>query len=281
MRITVFGGDARAVAASIYLKNKGFDTSIFGINEETLKTYGAEDMFVRSYSQTDVIIFPLPFSCDGEHINCPFSAEKYKVSDVFKKLDKRTVVFCGMASSFHKKIAEEYGLKLYDYYECEDLQIKNAVPTAEGAIRTFMEHKNITIFESNCIITGFGKVGKCLADRLKKLGAAVTVAARSSKDLSIAQTMGYETNSIDQLILKGTDADCIFNTIPCNIFSYEFIDRISDNTLYIELASKPWGMSKKCSVHLGKRYVAAPSLPGKYTPETAGRIIAETVCKFI
>ena len=276
MRIT-----ARAIAASIYLKDKGFETSIFGINEDILKIYGVTSLSTKSFASSDIIIFPLPFSTDGEHINCPFSSERYGVSDVFRKLDKNALIFSGMASSFHKKIAEEYGLRMHDYYECEDLQIKNAVPTAEGAIRTFMEHKKITVFGSHCVVTGFGKVGMCLADRLKNLGSNVTVAARSPKDLSLAETMGHDARNIDFIISNGTDADCIFNTIPCNIFNSEFIDKISDKTLYLELASKPWGMNKKCAEGLGERYVAAPSLPGKYTPETAGIIIAETVCKFI
>ncbi|MBR6917936.1 MAG: hypothetical protein IKN38_07100 [Clostridia bacterium] len=282
MKIVVFGGDARQIASSLYLKNKGYDVSIFAIDKKILEVYGAQDLAARELIRSDAVIFPLPFSRDGENINCPFTSTRYDISDVFRTLDKRTRVFCGMASGFHKRMAREYGLELIDYYEREELQIKNAVPTAEGAILTFMNRKEITVFGSECTVCGYGKIGKCLADRLKSFGAHVTVASRSETSVAAAQSFGIDTVSIDEFINgRPYCGDCIFNTVPCNIFNDDFVCGMGQNAMYIELASFPYGMSESCAEKLGERYVAAPSLPGRTAPLSSGKIIAETVCNLL
>lgn len=281
MRITFFGGDARSVSAAVHLKNKGYDTSIYAVDGEVLEKFSAIDLKDHDYTGRDIIVFPLPFSRDGEHVNCPFSDNEYKITDVFKKLGKGARAFCGMARTYHVIAAKEYGVDLTDYYENEELQVKNAVPTSEGAIKIFMEHKDITLFGSKCVVSGCGTLGKCLADRLSLLGAEVTVTARNPKETAWAQTFGMKSQPLDAFLARKCDADCIFNTIPFNIFGIDFISSLPEETIYIELASKPYGMSNECSKLLGDRYIPALSLPGKYAPVSAGRIIAETVLKYI
>ena len=190
-------------------------------------------------------------------------------------------MFVGMAGAYFKAAAREFGADLFDYYECEELQIKNSVPTAEGAIWTYMNNSKKTVFESDVAVAGCGKVGRCLADRLLKLGANVTVAARGKKDIAWAESLGMTGVEIERFITRAYNADCIFNTVPCNIFDRDFVSGISDKTLYIELASKPYGMSAECSALLGERCVVAPSLPGRTAPLSAGKIIAETLYKYL
>lgn len=280
MKILIFGGDARQISAAGFFTENGYDTNIFGIDPEVLKTYGAENKYTDVYTGFDAVVFPLPFSTDGEHVNCPFSAEKYSAAEIFRNLSGSRI-FVGMAGKYFIKAAEEFGISLTDYYEFEDFQIKNAVPTAEGAIEIFLNRKDVTLYGSECIVTGCGKVGKSLAVRLSRLGANVIVAARSNKDLSWAETAGMKGVKIKELIKSGTTADCIFNTVPANIFEESFCNKLSADTVYVELASKPYGMSCECRKILQDRYIPAPSLPGKTAPQTAGRIIAETVCKYL
>ena len=281
MRILIFGGDARQISASVELKDKGFDTYICGIDKDFLEKYGVAEFYTEYYTGFDVLVFPLPLSTDAEHVNCPFSKTKYKVTDILKRIDKNTKVFSGMPGIFFKNAAKEFKIDMFDYYECEELQIKNSVPTAEGAIWTFMNNKDITVFESECIVVGCGKIGKCLADRLYKLGANVIISARSARDLSWAECAGMKSISIEKLLSDKCFADCIFNTVPCNIFNLDFVNKMSDRTIYIELASKPYGMNEETSEYLKDRHIRAPSLPGKTAPVTAGRIIADTICKYI
>ena len=144
-----------------------------------------------------------------------------------------------------------------------------------------MNNKNITVFGSNCAVTGCGKIGKSIADRLSKFGACVTVGARGKRDLAWAESMGMKALHLNDFLSEPCMYDCIFNTVPCNIFNEDFINRMTGRTLYIELASAPYGIGKDLAEKLADRYVPAPSLPGKTAPETAGRIIAETIIDYL
>ncbi len=281
MRILIFGGDERQIFAATYLKRIGADVGIFAIDIDTLKLYGADIFAAGSYTGFDKIVFPLPFSKDGVNINCPFSKVSYNAVDIFRTVEKGTSLFAGMIGTFYKNVAREYGHNITDYYESEAFQIKNAVPTAEGAVWTYMNNSKKTVFGSEFTVTGCGKVGKCLADRLQKLGGNVTVAARSERDLAWAVSMGMRAVSLDKFLASNERCDCIFNTVPSNIFNKKFVGLINKETIYIELASKPFGMNKECEEMLGNRHIYAPSLPGKTAPVTAGTIIAETIAKYI
>ena len=279
MRTLIFGGDERQIFAAKYLKNAGYDADVFAIDVEDFKS--ARELYKGSYASYDSIVFPLPFSVDGININCPFSNQTYNAIDVLKKLKKNTLVLAGKVGSFHKNAASEFGLRLIDYYDSNAFQISNAVPTAEGAIWTLMNHSKKTVFGSRIAVSGCGKVGKCLADRLNKLGADISVAARNKKDIAWGMSMGMIGIGIDKLVSGIEIFDCIFNTVPCNIFDAGFVERMSKDTLYIELASKPYGMNAECRKLLGDRYIPAPSLPGKTAPISAGMIIGKTVADYL
>ena len=281
MTITVYGGDARSIAASLQFKNTGYKTSVYAIDKKYLLKYNAEDLYSNKPDLSGVVVLPLPLSVDGETVNCPLSSERIEVIDVFQELKGSCAVLCGMASEFHKRTASEFGLNLIDYYESEAFQINNALTTAEGAISIFMLKKDITVNGSVCAVSGYGRIGRCLADRLKKLGSTVTVTARSERDLAWAGINGNIAKDIHRFLKDPGDFDCIFNTVPHNIFTEEYVKQLNQESLYIELASKPYGLSKEASLILKDRYIQANSLPGKYAPVTAGRIIAETVCSYL
>ena len=281
MRILIFGGDERMISAALYLKKAGCDVKIFAIDPDILKSNRAEDLRSDSFEGCSAIVFPLPFSTDGVNINCPFSNVVYKAIDVLKSVKNNTKLFTGMAGSFFKNAAAEYGLNITDYYESEQFQIRNAVPTAEGAIWTLMNNSKKTVFGSRIAVTGCGKVGKCLADRLNKLGAYVTVTARGERDLAWAESMGMRSVEISEFLSSVDGYDCIFNTVPCNICDTACVRSIAPDTVYIELASKPYGMSKECETILGNRHIPAPSLPGKTAPVTAGIIIGKTIENYL
>ena len=274
MIITVFGGDERSIAAARYLSQAGHAVSVFA-----LKTL----LFAQTNTpyDADVILFPLPLCGKDGLINCPLCDKKYSISEVFPKIKSGTKTFAGAASKFAIRAAEEFGVDLTDYYSFEELKVKNAVPTAEGALFEYMKRKKTTLFGSKFVVTGYGRVGRRLAVTLTSLGGRVTVAARSEKDIASAICDGSDAVNIDELKEYVHDAECVFNTVPYNVFDERTVSSFGDGTLYVELASSPYGMSDKDAGSLGERHVLANSLPGKYAPLSAGKIIAETVCKYI
>jgi dipicolinate synthase subunit A len=129
-------------------------------------------------------------------------------------------------------------------------------------------------------ITGFGRIARALASLLAAMGARVTVAARKEKDLATARRLGYGTVSLSEsgaASALGQGYAAVFNTVPACLFNEECLRAFDRTTLLIDLASAPGGVDAEAAARLGIRVIFALSLPGKYAPETAGEIIAETV----
>ena len=280
MNILIFGGDLRQIAAAKYFRDAGHSVQVFAIKKSILEKYDAGDMFCEKPALADVTVFPLPTSADGESINCPLSDETYDYFDTFRTLGAGARVFVGMASDFEKKFFCELKLNVTDYFESDEIQTENAVPTAEGAIELFFKNQPITLMDSNAVVIGYGRIGAALAKRLRLLGANVAVSARSEKDLALAHTDGATGIPLQRFIKEPGHPDCIFNTVPARIFDKDFALRTA-GTLFIDLASKPFGVTEDAVAAMGEKYIRGSSLPGKTAPVTAGRIIAKSILKHL
>jgi dipicolinate synthase subunit A len=191
----------------------------------------------------------------------------------------------GMIPDEIKKLGEERGVEVIDFYLSEDLQMKNALPSAEGALMLAMEHTDITISGMRTLICGYGRIGKILCTLLSSLGASVTVAARRDEVLHEVERLGYDSvrlgESGSQLARAADRSDVIFNTIPERIFEDHVIYRMENKPLYIEIASLPGGIDAMRARERGIKLLFAPSLPGKYAPVSAGMYIFETIADIL
>jgi len=115
-------------------------------------------------------------------------------------------------------------------------------------------------------VIGWGRIGKCLAQLLKSIGAQVTVAARKESDRVMLKALGY--GALDTCELDTTPYRLIFNTVPQMI-----CPDCPGKGLKIDLASK-LGLG-------GEDVLWARGLPGKDAPESSGHLIAQTVLRFI
>lgn len=155
--------------------------------------------------------------------------------------------------------------------------IENAIPTAEGALQYAMENSQITLHGSKCIVLGFGRCGKVLAHMLRGIGAKLSVEARSQSDLAYIESYGYTPIQLGDLPQNIHQYDFIFNTIPTLILDEKKLEKINKDCVIIELASKPGGIDFEAARRLGIKVVDAQSLPGKVAPETAAKIIFDTI----
>ena len=175
---------------------------------------------------------------------------------------------------------EKRGLKIDDYLKREEMAIYNAVPTAEGAVQLAMEELPVTINGANCLITGYGRIGRMLSRLLVALGANVTVAARKFSDLAWADSHGCRSVELAKLSQAG-DFDVIFNTVPFPIFNHDVLSKLDKNTLLIDLASRPGGVEFNAAAELQIKTIWALSLPGRVAPKTAGQIIKNTILNML
>jgi len=229
-----------------------------------------------------VAVLPLPASPDSIHLNLPFAqeGESVRLFDLLEVLPDDALLAGGRFSPTVKELAERRGCRLFDYFDCEELQQKNALPTAEGAVAILMREIPRTVSGLSVAVTGYGRVAKALVKLLLAMEASVTVVARKQSDLDAAASCGARTLHLvgkSSLLPLTSGYDAVFNTVPYWLFDEEILSATDPHTLLIDLASAPGGVDAAAASAAGIRVIWALSLPGRYAPVTAGEIIAQTI----
>lgn len=273
----LLGGDMRTLSAGKELLKRGFDIYLFGFEEsEKTQAFKIAKTPDEALGNADFALLPLPVTTDGKTLRTPYMKNQVSLSDIFRAAPQKTVFFGG---NVPEKISCEN--TVVDYFKRDDFQIKNAVPTAEGAIAEAIKETDFTVFQSRCLVTGFGRIGKALSLRLKALGADVTVSSRKEKDLAETETLGMKSIKSSEIINIISEQDIVFNTVPAKIIGEKELEKAKKETLFIDLSSKPGGIDFEPAKKAGLKVLWLLSLPGKTAPETAGKIIAETVIKIL
>ncbi len=270
-KILIIGGGSRLKSAGDAFVAKGFEVEIFD-GSKPLKS---------CIESCDIILLPLPCSSDDTFINCEGCDFSVSVRDIASLAGKTKPVAGGRMSERVKALFDIYSVRWIDYSLCEEFEILNAIPTAEGAIQIAMEEFPFTIFASDVCITGFGKVAKALACRLKALGANCTVIARSSSQIAEAESMGFKSLDFSHFPETAKSCRLIFNTVPAKVIGKSVLSCMNSSQGIIDLASKPGGVDLPAATDFGINVIWALSLPGKVAPQSAGEIIQKTVCNQI
>lgn len=272
----IVGGDQRQIYLAKSLVSDGYPVSTFGFDQAETIPGAIPASYEDIALLCNPIIFPLPVTMDGVYLNAPYSGEPIRLSDNLAKFMRGKRVFGGMIQRLQESSCLWEEVECLDYSNREEFAVQNAVPTAEGALEIAIRESPGTLNGSECLVAGYGRIGKVLSGMLHGLGAKVTVAARKPADLSWIALHGYRPLEIHKLT-ENTQFDFIFNTVPAMIFHRKLISRLPGHCFCIELASAPGGFdcdaAKKCSL----RIIKAASLPGKIAPKAAGEIIKSTI----
>ena len=184
-----------------------------------------------------------------------------------------SIIIGGNFSPYMLDVMCEEGILYFDYYKDECYALRNAYLTAEGGIKLAMDTLDISVKSAKVIVLGFGRIGKALASMLSGLGNIPTVYARRAEARVLAEEMGYDVT--ETLDLSGFDV--VFNTVPERIISNETLLELPDRRILIELASSPGGFDAEIAAQCAHMVIDGRALPGKYAPQSAGEILAETV----
>lgn len=272
----IIGGDKRQLYLAESLKNDGHTVRIFGFDNLEENTVISEKDLHDIILSSDALILPLPVSRNGKDIFAPFSSETISLDDISKIADNKKPIFCGLKGNTDSDLFSTHYC-LY-YGNREEFAAANAVPTAEGAIACAMGNSEITLCGSDCLVTGFGRIGRVLSMFLRGLGANVTVSARKNKDIELIKAAGMSGGKINDITGR---FDFIFNTVPSLILDRERLESVGKNALIIDLASLPGGVDDNAAKELSVPVIHALSLPGKVAPKTAAVIIKKAVYNII
>lgn len=276
--LAVLGGDERMHFAAKKLLTYGYVVREWGgRKEDRVEDFcqHAEDFF----GDVDVIMLPLPTSRDGTHLWTPRlnEQEKLRIETLFSLLCQKLWLVGNFGETLRLR-ADREGIRWIDYFESEVLQLKNALPTAEGAIEIAMHELPVTLAGTKVALIGYGRIGELLSQKLKFLGAEVTVYARRPEVCARAELWGVCAKRIfsEASLVFDADTRVVFNTVPQRILSREALTKFPRDCLIIDLASAPGGVDIGAASTLGIRTLWATALPGKCAPESAGIILGET-----
>ena len=281
--IAVLGGDIRMNFAARKLVELGYDVREWGRNRDDdaiVFSKQAEEWF----SDVDALMFPLPTSFDGTHMWTPLReiGDDLRMETFFRSAANKLWLVGRLNESLSLRIKQE-GIDCIDYFESEILQLKNALPTAQGAIEIAMRELPIVLDGAKVAVIGYGRIGEVLSHKLKVLGANVTVYARRQESCIRAEIFGCNSKQIiqssrgDGIFNFDTNTRVIFNTVPSRLFTRSVLQSLPKECLIIDLASAPGGIEMNAANELGIRFIWATALPGKCAPESAGIILGETV----
>ena len=277
--IGIIGGDLRIIRlAEIYAKDN-FIVYTFGLE----KYIFSNPNIVKCNTMKEVsfncktIISGVPFSKDSNFLETPFSNEKILISNYFDINKNKKIIAGGISKYIEEK--NNFNIEVVDILNIEELTILNIIPTVEGAIKVAIEETEFTLNGAKCLILGFGRIGKLLANKLQHFGTVVDVEARKQCDLAWIKAFGYkgiDLKDLDKSLEK--NYDIIFNTIPYILLDKKRLELLKETKpLIIELASKPGGVDLETANKLKIRVVNAQGLPGKVAPLTS----AENIKRYI
>lgn len=260
-KITLVGGDNRLIILKKKLEKEGFFVDTLGLAQN-------DDGRVET---SDIIIFPVPTTKDKETVFCPLTNRKIMLSEIAKKIDNdKLILSCNYIFENKNNI---------DFGALDSYALLNAVPTAEGAIKIAIENTDFTLWKSKILVIGYGRVGKILADRLRSLGAFVTVSARKPKDFALITALGFDYINTNSLNLENLSYDIIFNTVDAKVIENSELQDLKCD-LMIDLSTFG-GFDLKEANECGINALKAPALPVKTAMKTAAEILFETVIQII
>ena len=273
LTILCVGGDMRQAYMSRKLSESA-QIFICGIAECGGNVISLDCLSAMSV-KADVLVLPI-MQNEGLEIPCT-GGKKLFCNDVVKHLKNNALVTGGRLSIKQIEFFSALGYDVTDYFKREELVIKNCIPTAEGALQIAMQESGTTIFGSQVLVTGYGRVAKATSNLFKNVGANTMVTARKNSALAEAENNGFKTFYLDELYGLISKFDLIINTIPSMIFDENMLEAVGKDTLLIDLSSKPGGVDFEAAKKLNKRVIHALSLPGKCAPISSGEIIADTI----
>ena len=270
--ISILGGDLRQVCLARLLSEDGWMVTTWGLE----KGGGDGGAPLDQALEGDILLLPMPV-CRNGMLHLPLTDTELEAERLWARLRYDQLLLGGMTGDLSRRLMADYGLTLLDYYNREETQVANAVPTAEGALQLAMESTDRTLHGSRCLIIGYGRIGRLLADRLLALGAEVTVSARKYGDLAWIEAWGCRGVQTGALTGQLDRFDLIFNTAPALILDGTRLRETREDCVIIDLASAPGGVDLEAAKRLSRRAIPAPGLPGKVAPRTAAAAIRDSV----
>ena len=165
-------------------------------------------------------------ACQADFVLLPMSQERVSdaVARTLQGVRPGTLLLAGRPGSPIQAAARQASLPLLDYFQRPELECLNAVPTAEGCLALLLQLRRRTIWESDFLVLGYGRIGRAVARRLDLLGGHTTVAARNAVQRATARCAGHRAAPLDRLPVLLAKHDTVINTIPAPVLPRKMLE---------------------------------------------------------
>ena len=271
-KVAVLGGDQRQKWLALALMDEGILVQTHLVPELS------DVPLARALSEVDAVVLPVP-ALTPEGLLTAQRGSPMPMEEILAVLRPGTRIFGGRLHDTAEKMRQA-GFEPIDYMTLEPVAIANAVPTAEGAIQIAMEQMPSTLQNSACLVIGWGRIGKLLSQKLKSLGAKVTVSVRRAEDAAMVQALGMQSD-LTGVYANGLPYALIVNTVPAMVLDQRALERTVPDVCIVDLASAPGGVDFQAAKRLKRTAVLALGLPGKVAPKTAGCILKDAILTYL
>ena len=276
--IALLGGDARTAYMLPYLLGKGYRVICYG----TTKLCGMEHRQIEAKTLREAveasrcIVGGIPF-WKGKMLSCCRDLPDLQQEELYHCLRKGHIVFGGILPEDFIAFCKEKGISCYDFMKNEPYVIRNAIATAEGSILEALQHQPTNIHGSRSLVLGYGRCGSVLAQKLRGMGANVTVCSRCGRELAYADSCGMRIMQMKDLERSIAIYEYVYNTIPAVVLSKNILEKMRKDVLVIDIASAPGGVEDEAARQLGVKVLHCYGLPGKYSPQVSAEGLADYV----
>lgn len=225
-------------------------------NNVVYKIFSEED--INFLKQVNIVILPI------HGMNYKYQIKMWKSYITLPKdyFNESVVVFQGIHEKENPKIIS----KTICYLEDSKVKERNAILTAEGVIKEFIQHTSSSIYDISVDIVGYGTCGKAIAKILHNLGVSIRIIRRSCIETGVFCPVRQWTRC----------ADVIINTAPDRVINIERLK--SWNKIPVILDISNYTLFDEDELEkIPMNYYKLPNLPGRYAPISAGNIIAEYI----
>lgn len=278
--VAVVGGDARQAILAELMNRDGHSVSVGALERHSFESHKNIRHITdlkAGLSEQHIVILPMPIQKSENQLNAPLSNAPHPLSELLDCIPPGALVLAGAVPfSAHARAVRNH-LRLIDYLTRDELAIRNAVPTAEGAIQIAMEQTDVTLHGLRALVIGYGRIGSILAAKLAALGVRVTVSARSCRDMARIEAAGLRSADTRHLANVISGFPLVFNTVPAAVLGTAELSKLPQGALIIDLASQPGGIDLGAAPPDGLHIIHALSLPGRVAPVTASIAVRDTI----
>lgn len=265
MRYAVLGGDMRFAHLVSMLNESGRESA--GFFQEKA---GGESLSPERLKKYSCIISNWP-------MKRPLGETELMDVDIMEHIAPGSILLlCGPGFPGERR----WDLQYINLWEDEKLLRENAWLTAEAAAAVAMRRIKGDMRARQCAVVGYGRIGQALTQILLNMGAQVTVVSGKEGKRDDARECGAQALPTELIASALPGRQLVFSTPPAMVLDHGTLQYAGKETIFIDLASPPYGVNLEAAHELGLQAFREPGLPGRYCPMSAARAIYNAVLRW-